>query len=791
LWINTHYASADWGRDNIVIDVMRTARAWRAATSTEWNNPTFLAQMMTSADENDYPTELPAGVTYAGTYILMEQGTESAPALAGRYRFEYQGTGTVTVVGAATGQTSGPGWIEFDYTPTATNSVEMRISNTDPVDNLRGFRCWNLAHSALLNAGRLVNPAWASAYPNVRLIRFMQAQGLNEDTDTSWVQAAKPTTFGRGISVREMVGIGNELGADIWLCIPCAADQNYVTQMATVVRDNLNPALKCYVEYANEWWNWAGGFVTAPYLDALAAGRGFNWAQMAGGRSAETLQTWSAVFAGQMQRIVRVGGVHTGWLGLEADFLNAPGWVAEAPGRPVPHTLLDAIAVAGYFGGETAHWPEIITTATANYASGVALAVERLEDQVEWHLTIGYPHFRNVCNTLGKQMVMYEGGTHFYNPGTTNNALANQIVAEINRGPLMVPLLTRMIEIWEMFGDGGWCHYSSCDPYIATGDFGALQYINQTDSPRHGVLMEYNNGTLFEDDGTPVGGQSIDYYGHYNSLYNHILGAGAGNLNTNVGNWTRRMGLQAPNGGNGHTLAGSFLFHPADNPVPPYFGPQQMEGPSPHLQPWTASWTGAQNIEAVMFLPDNFDAQYFHPTATTNRGFAYVSHTLSLIDAWESNAPNANRRYIIYAGWPDLLIHGGTNNDPTTLTPQQWAAWMTFGLGAYQTWFELYVSLLQAARPNLDIRLHNVSKAVMLTYRDTVVSTIPITSLFEDLAPHGRNTWYFLAGIAEYIELYGEKPPVGFVFDGAWDVHSTVTNNYQAIVDYMWGVLRP
>lgn len=293
------------------------------------------------------------------------------------------------------------------------------------------------------------------------------------------------------------------------------------------------------------------------------------------------------------------------------------------------------------------------------------------------------------------------------------------------------------------------------------------------------------------NDGTPVGGQAIDYFGHYNSLYNHIQGDGAGDFSTNVGNWCRRMGLQAPNGGNVHTLGASFLFAPGDNPLPPYHGPQQMEGPTPHLTPWTASWTGANQIEAVMFLPDNFDAQYFDPSVTTNRGFAYVPHTLSLIDSWESNAPNANRRYIIYAGWPDLHIYGGSNEDPTTVSAQGYQNWITYGLGAYQNWYELYVSRLQEARPALDIRLHNVSKAVLTTYRDTVVSGIPITSLFEDLAPHGRATWYFLAAVAEYIELYDEKPPVGFVFDGGWGVHSTVTSNYQSLVDFIWGVLRP
>ncbi|TAF12678.1 MAG: T9SS C-terminal target domain-containing protein [Alphaproteobacteria bacterium] len=103
---------------------------------------------------------------------------------------------------------------------------------------------------------------------------------------------------------------------------------------------------------------------------------------------------------------------------------------------------------------------------------------------------------------------------------------------------------------------------------------------------------------------------------------------------------------------------------------------------------------------------------------------------------------------------------------------------------------ELLVAKLKTARPNLDIRLHNISKAVLMTHANTNVGNIPLTTLFEDLAPHGRSTWYCLAAIAEYIELFNEKPSATFTFNPTWNVDPIVTNNYQQIVDYMWTVLR-
>lgn len=289
-------------------------------------------------------------------------------------------------------------------------------------------------------------------------------------------------------------------------------------------------------------------------------------------------------------------------------------------------------------------------------------------------------------------------------------------------------------------------------------------------------------------DGTPVGGKTLDVFAHYNSLHNHA--AGAATPSTNVGNWVKRFSDQAPNGGNVYTCGAQFGFFP-DWTLPPRSTAGQSETTTPYVDQYVASWTNAQQVEVIEFVPDNFDGVGFDPAAVTNMGAAYQTVLLSLIDQWEANAVNANRRYIIYAGWNQLNGFGGSGDDPTTVPPSGFTDWVTFGLGTYQTWMELLVSRLQGLRQALDIRLHNISKAVLTTFRDTTVSTIPVTSLFEDLAPHGRPTWYFLAAVAEYIELFDEKPPVGFVFDPGWGVHATVTSNYQSIVDFIWGVLRP
>lgn len=493
LWLNTDYSTADWGRDSLLLDTMRSARPWRAQTSVAYNDPAKLAEMLATADADGYPTILPSD-TAAGTIIMMEQGSASAAVLGGRYRLEYQGLGSLLITGVSN-QTSGVGYVEFDFVPTDNNSIDIRITATTNGNHIRGMKCFMLQHAALVASGKRVHPAFISSYGNIGLLRFMMAQDINVNNQSTWSTAPQPSSICKGISWLEMVEVCNELGCKGWFHIPYAADSNYCTQAATIVRDNLNPSLKAYFEYANEPWNTSYGFDTYPYLDALRSGKAYNVYEMWGGRSTESMQAISDVFSGQMHRITRVMGVQTGWHGLEENNLYAPGWVAESPGRVIPHTVHDAIAVTGYFNNPSAQWPSVISAATSDYTTGRTLLVSNIEADIEDHRTNHFPYFKGIANSLGKQLLMYEGGSHLFNPGTSNDTLANQLVADINRGELVVGLYDKMTTAWGQFSSviGGFNQFSATRRNTPTGEFGAMQSIN-IETPRHAAIMRYNAG---------------------------------------------------------------------------------------------------------------------------------------------------------------------------------------------------------------------------------------------------------------------------------------------------------
>lgn len=59
----------------------------------------------------------------------------------------------------------------------------------------------------------------------------------------------------RGVPIEYQVALANEAMCDLWAFIPPAADDTYVTQFATYIRDNLHPDLRVKFEVGNEAWN--------------------------------------------------------------------------------------------------------------------------------------------------------------------------------------------------------------------------------------------------------------------------------------------------------------------------------------------------------------------------------------------------------------------------------------------------------------------------------------------------------------------------------------------------------
>src|SRR5262249_41900521 len=113
----------------------------------------------------------------------------------------------------------------------------------------------------------------------------------------------------KGAAWEYVIDLANATGKDIWINIPEGATDNYVTQLATLIKNNLNPGIHVYVEYSNELWNGAFSQTQANLTAAVAeswtlalpgetqANNQWDWAaRRVGQRTVQISQDFASVF---------------------------------------------------------------------------------------------------------------------------------------------------------------------------------------------------------------------------------------------------------------------------------------------------------------------------------------------------------------------------------------------------------------------------------------------------------------------------------------------------------------
>lgn len=99
--------------------------------------------------------------------------------------------------------------------------------------------------------------------------------------DTAWSYAAAPG----GVPLELQLLLANTLGAQPWLCLPAAADDDYVAGMAAAVAAGLRPDVGVVVELGNELWHTGfpgGQYAQAQGLEMNLTEQGDRWPGEAG-----------------------------------------------------------------------------------------------------------------------------------------------------------------------------------------------------------------------------------------------------------------------------------------------------------------------------------------------------------------------------------------------------------------------------------------------------------------------------------------------------------------------------
>ncbi len=188
------------------------------------------------------------------------------PGMEGTYKLSFTGKADVA--------------LSSSYNTTLANLRYDAALNRTTADVVRGSNADNPAGAHMVltfkNTGagvkdlKVVRPGYDALNPPLftrefldhiarfKVLRFMEWLRANNNPSTTWATRTPPSRPHRsetGVPWEHVIALANQTQKDIWINIPVAADDDYVLQLASLLKSTLNADSKIYVEYSNEVWN--------------------------------------------------------------------------------------------------------------------------------------------------------------------------------------------------------------------------------------------------------------------------------------------------------------------------------------------------------------------------------------------------------------------------------------------------------------------------------------------------------------------------------------------------------
>lgn len=501
----------DWSPAWTFTDAFESSRPWIShAYNTATGQETWEGGGLVNVDRQGWPTQLNQWTNSSGQVIRQRLGTLMFRDIgtaypAGTYRAEWEGTGTVTFGFAARvveqGVTaSGKNYALLNVVPSA-DGIYMKISDMSSVNPVRNVHVWMPDHAGQSFAGQVwqpgasfspFHPAFLQKLAPFGTLRFMDWAETNTTDVTSWSHlrpydyaTQQSGDFRNGVAIEYMIQLCNDLDADAWFNMPHAADDTFVRNFATLVRDTLEPGRKINVEWSNELWNAGWGFEAYPWvtqqlaLPENAYLNGDRWAFVA--REAKRdFDIWTDVFAGQTQRLTRVVA------GQQAN-----SWIAEQIASKMGGSF-DAISCAAYMYVSDADRGSFNASTTADQV--LDALVRNMPQSAGWvqnHANLA----TSLSTSLGRpiRFLAYEGGPHL----DGWNMPYQQAFFDAGNSPRMTTVYTQFLNSVRTAGLQLFPHYNFTGGLypVSFGAYGALQSMYQTtaDAPKYKALIDFIN----------------------------------------------------------------------------------------------------------------------------------------------------------------------------------------------------------------------------------------------------------------------------------------------------------
>jgi hypothetical protein len=466
-------AVVDWNTAHPFVDIFKTSRPW----ISQRNGAPFGQGGPLALTPEGWVASLQPG-QFAETPMFTD-----GFGIGGRYTLLFEGDGDLAFGSGATVAQTGAGRWLVDIP--GNSAVWLRVLRTNPANPLRNIRLIMPGHEATY-ATQPFTPLFLERIRPFKALRFMDWMLTNNSPQRTWADAPRPTdaTFmARGVPVEVMVQLANVLGVDAWFCMPHLADDDYVRRFAAIVRDQLAPGRKAYVEYSNETWN--GIFGQARHVVEQGRALGLSTNDFQAGlfyhsrRAVQIFALFEQVFGGRA-RLVRVLAAQAAnpWTGEQvSDFEGAS---AKA----------DAVAVAPYF-----HCTGLGTPADAQRVldGGIDKLLDLCAADIAGGVRSAASQYVSQTRARGLRLLAYEGGQHLVGVGAQvdNPALTGLLLAA-NRHPRMEELYRTYLAQWKGLGGGLFMNFSDIGRPGKFGSWGILEHLTQDPSmaPKYKAVVE-------------------------------------------------------------------------------------------------------------------------------------------------------------------------------------------------------------------------------------------------------------------------------------------------------------
>jgi hypothetical protein len=518
----------DWSGQRPFIDLFKVARPWFTQCDYWVNNPDpgctgdtawYTGEnALLDLDENGWVRSVPAPgadpvYTSVATYWDVPRQFP-----AGRYLLLYDGEGTLEYLG-------GMRLIEEESRPgrhvvmldRANGGFHLRIRASDPNgtgDYIRNMRLIPEAFETV-DPLPLFNPEFLERTRPFQVLNFKYWMRIDDAPPATWAERPLMDRLSyageEGVPAEVMVALADAADAAPWFNMPHNADDDYVRQFATLVRDRLRPDLPVYLEYAHDFmfsanggWIEEQGKAAWPEASESDLQKRFYWY---GKRAAEMCDIWKSVWADGAGRVHCVVESQIGNSWISEQILECPLW----EGAPCAGHGLDALAITPQFGGYlgiTTHEQQVeawtqeadggLTSLFREVHEGgliqdgppggaLAAVMEDVEAQ------------KAVADRYGMALVGSRGGEHIAGNGAViYNEPITQLFIAANRDPRMGRAYTDLLDGWAARGGGLFMHQKDIGAFSQYGSWSALENLSDTHSPKYDALLGYLNGTPYE-----------------------------------------------------------------------------------------------------------------------------------------------------------------------------------------------------------------------------------------------------------------------------------------------------